>query len=348
MSIVIRCECGKEFETGTENAGRRGRCPACQRELIVPQARALAEGDFGPTREVAPPAVSGKAIASFVLGMCSFVMCCVTGVPALIFGTMGLIDINNPKKNVTGKGFAITGIVLGSIWSLVTLPLIFVMALVLPAVSLPAIQSAREAARRTQCANNLKQIARAMMHYETANGSFPPAATFDANGKPLLSWRVLLLPHLGEQALYSRFHLDEPWDSPNNKPLGEVVLSVFHCPSQPTLGPNTTYQVIVDPRGIFTGMPAGVPVRDVTDGTPNTLLVVEATTPVRWTKPDDIPSARGGPPAALIVSKHPGGLNALFADGAVRFLPSSPANPVSPKLLDRMVTRNGAEAFSLP
>ncbi len=348
MAIVIRCECGKEFETGNENAGRRGRCPACQRELIVPQAELRAEGDFGPMREVEPPAMSGKAIASFVLGLCSFVMCCVTGVPALILGTMGLIDINNPKKNVTGKGFAITGIVLGSLWSLLAVPLIVVIALVLPAVSLPAVQSAREAARRAQCSNNLKQIALAMMNYESANGSFPPVATFDSSGKPLVSWRVLLLPHLGQQALYSKFHLDEPWDSPNNKPLGDVVLSVYQCPSEPTVGSNTKYQVIVDPRGIFTGKPAGVTMRDVTDGTSNTLLVVETTTPVPWAKPDDISSTGAGGPASVLGSKHPGGLNALFANGAVRFLPNSPGNPVDPKMIDAMVTRNGGETLSSP
>ena len=87
--------------------------------------------------------------------------------------------------------------------------------------------------------------------------------------------RVLMLPYLEEDALYSKFHLDEPWDSPNNKPLGEMVLSVFQCPSDPVQGVLTKYQVIVDPCGVFSGKPSGITAREVSDGSSNTLLVVE-------------------------------------------------------------------------
>ena len=69
------------------------------------------------------------------------------------------------------------------------------------------------------CTNNLKQIALAMHNYAADNNTFPPAATFDTDGKPLLSWRMLILPYLDEDSLYRQFHLDEPWDSPHNKPL---------------------------------------------------------------------------------------------------------------------------------
>src|SRR5262245_59066222 len=115
MTIVIRCECGKEFETGDENAGRRGKCPACQRPLIVPQRKPLADGDFAPLHEFGPTQTSGKAIASFILGLCSFVLCLITGIPAIILGILGLGDINNPKKNLSGRGLAIAGIVMGSL-----------------------------------------------------------------------------------------------------------------------------------------------------------------------------------------------------------------------------------------
>ena len=78
---------------------------------------------------------------------------------------------------------------------------------------LPAVQSSREAARRTQCVNNLKQIGLAMHNYHATYDTFPPAGTVDAEGKPLLSWRVLLLPFLEQDALYRQFHLDEAWAS---------------------------------------------------------------------------------------------------------------------------------------
>ncbi len=140
-----------------------------------------------------------------------------------------------------------------------------------------------------QSTNNQKQIALAMFNYLDANGTYPPAAKRDADGKPLLSWRVLILPYLESQSLYDKFHLDEPWDSPNNKPLADQMPDVFQCPSDPVVTHRqTTYQVVVDPRSIFTGKPTGVRIADVTDGTASTILVVEATNAVPWSKPEDL------------------------------------------------------------
>jgi len=333
VAIIVRCDCGKEFQTRDENAGRHARCPACQRELIIPQPKFVAEDELAPVFDYVAPQTSGKAIASLVLGLCSLVTCFFTGVPAIIFGVLGLGDINNHPKRLTGKGLAISGIVLGSITSL--------CAPVQIALLLPAVQAAREAARRAQCTNNLKQIGLAMFNYEAANGCFPPAATYDADGKPLLSWRVLILPYLEQAALYNQFHLDEAWDSPNNKPLGDRLPDVFRCPSVVMPKGLTTYEVIVDPSSLFTGKPPGVPIADVTDGTSNTLLVVEGAVPVPWSKPGDLSHASGEPMLGM-GSKHPGGLNALMADGSVHFIKTS----ISPQVLKALVTRNGGEVVS--
>ncbi len=342
MSIIIRCECGKEFETRDENAGRRGRCPACQRELIVPHANARAESDFARLHELPPPSMSAKAVMSFVLGL-FFCLGCVSGITAVIFGIMGLTDISNPKKNLTGRAFAITGIVLGGLWSLVFVPVMLIILMI------PAVGAAREAARRAQCTNNLKQIGLALLNYESSYGTFPPTATFDANGKPLLSWRVLVLPYLDQNPLYQQFHLDEPWDSPHNKPLSDIVLNVYQCPStEPSSRTSTPYQVIVDPRSIFTGKPVGVALDAVTDGPGNTVLVVEAAKAVPWTKPDDLAFTPANDPTIGMGSNHTIGLNALFADGSVRFLKSTPTNPLSPRVLQGIVTRNGGEVFQVP
>ncbi len=340
MAIVFRCECGKEFRTQDENAGRRARCPDCQRELIVPQPKLPPEGDFASLVEIRPPRTSGKAIASLVLGLCSFVTCILTGIPAIILGILGLIDTNDPKKNVRGQGMAITGIVLGGI-NLLWMP-------VLIAILLPAVQAAREAARRAQCTNNLKQIALAMHNYHSVYGQFPPAAAYGSDGKPLLSWRVSILPFLEENSLYSQFHLDEPWDSPNNKPLGDRMPSVFRCPSEVVIPQSlTTYVVVVDPRSMFTGTPKGVSFSDVTDGTSNTFTVVEAASPVPWSKPQDL-SLASSDPALGMGSKHPGGFNASMADGSVQFIRNSTANPISPQVLKALVTRNGGERVARP
>jgi prepilin-type processing-associated H-X9-DG protein len=336
VAIVVRCECGKEFQTRDENAGRRARCPVCQRDLIVPQPKSLPDGDFAPFQDFRPVKTSGKAIASLVLGVFSFFCSVFAGIPAIILGILGLTDINNRAKRVSGKGLAISGIVLGSVSCVMMLLVIPVMI----ALLLPAVQAAREAARRSQCTNNLKQIALAMHNYATVYGCFPPAATYDKDGKPLLSWRVLILPYLEQGTLYNQFHLDEAWDSPNNKPLGDQMPTTLRCPSEPETNRVTTYQVVVDPSALFTGKPSGVPISAVTDGTSNTLMVVEGTSPVPWSKPEDL-SLKSADPLLGMGSKHPGGFNASMADGSVRFFKSS----ISPLVIKALVTRNGGEVL---
>ena len=119
---------------------------------------------------------------------------------------------------------------------------------ILVALLLPAVQAAREAARRTQAMNNLKQQVLAMHNYHDAKKSFPAHAICDANGKPLLSWRVQILPYLEQQALYNEFHLDEPWDSDHNKPLIARMPVVYDDPSYNIAPGKTAYLAVVGER----------------------------------------------------------------------------------------------------
>ncbi len=123
---------------------------------------------------------------------------------------------------------------------------------------------------------------------------------------------------------------------------------MFRCASEANLpAGSTTYEVIVDPSSMFTGDPAGVDLKSVTDGTSNTLLVVEAATPVSWSQPEDL-SLSSGAPMLGMGSKHPGGFNALMGDGSVRFIKGTANTPASPTLIKALATRNGGEVFSMP
>ncbi len=140
-------------------------------------------------------------------------------------------------------------------------------------------QAAVDAAKRaegTVVKNHLKQLVLAMHNYHDVYKQFPPAAIRDAQGRPLLSWRVALLPFLEENQLYHQFHLDEPWDSPHNKPLLAKMPQVF-SPRSATLRAEgkTTLLVPVGKQTIF-GPPEGVAIREITDGTVNTILIVDA------------------------------------------------------------------------
>jgi prepilin-type processing-associated H-X9-DG protein len=210
------------------------------------------------------------------------------------------------------------------------------------ALLLPAVQAAREAARRSQCVNNLKQIGLALHNYHATHGSYPRRAVADRNGKALLSWRVTILPFLGQEDLYNKFKLDEPWDSPHNRQLLESMPAAYACPSRPRAEPfTTTYRAFGGPLSLLQA-DRDVKREDVTDGAGNTLAVVEATQSVPWTKPDELPFDPK-PPAPLLGagSSHAGGFNALFADGSVRFLKLS----INPDALRALVTRAGGEAI---
>jgi prepilin-type processing-associated H-X9-DG protein len=212
------------------------------------------------------------------------------------------------------------------------------------ALLLPAVQAAREAARRAQCVNNMKQIGLAMHNFASATDAFPAAAIRDKDGKPLLSWRVAILPYLEQGALYNEFKLDEPWDSPHNTALIERMPLIYKCPSRPMATGLTPYQVFTGGGALFDGE-KGPRFQDITDGTSNTLMVAEAKAGVPWTKPDDITF---DPADAALMAKlggnHTGGFNALFGDGSVRFLKTS----IDLGMLRKLVTRAGGEPIEFP
>jgi prepilin-type processing-associated H-X9-DG protein len=214
---------------------------------------------------------------------------------------------------------------------------------VVVALLLPAVQSAREAARPAQCVNNLKQIGLAFHNFLDVQGAFP-GDIVDEEGKPLLSWRVAILPYIEEQELYNKFKLDEPWDSPHNKPLLEEMPGVFLCPSRGDgESSETRYQGFAGPRAMFEPGQK-VKLEDILDGTSFTLLVVESEEGTPWTKPGGIPFDPEAPGTLEGVgSTHPGGFNALFTDGSVRFLKQL----TPPTMFKALITRDGGEVVDL-
>jgi hypothetical protein len=208
---------------------------------------------------------------------------------------------------------------------------------------LPAVQQAREAARRTQSKNNLKQIALAMFNHEAAFQRFPARFTRDKNENPGLSWRVKLLPFLDQQELYEQFHLDEPWDSEHNKTLLEKMPAIYASPNDPDLAKagQTRYVVLVGEGTLFDNEnDEGPRIADVTDGTSNTIMVVEARSDaaVNWTEPEDLEIDDEDPLAGLEGARV-GGFLAALADGSVRFI----SDNIDLDVLKALMTRAGGE-----
>jgi hypothetical protein len=213
------------------------------------------------------------------------------------------------------------------------------------ALLLPAIQQAREAARRSQSMNYLKQIGLAFHNYHDTYRVFPPAASMDKAGKKkLLSWRVHILPFVGQAALYQQFHLDEPWDSEHNKQFIKQIPPVYVSPNHADLGKEgkTIYLVPTGEGAAFEGKD-GRGIREFVDGTSNTILGVEAhrDAAVIWTKPDDLELDFKNPLKNLKSARN-NGFTALFADGSVRFI----SDAIDVNTLKALFTRGGGEAVN--
>ncbi len=221
--------------------------------------------------------------------------------------------------------------------------------LVLVPLLLPLYNPAFQAKHRAQCNNNLKQIALALHCYHDTYGYLPPAYIADENGRPMHSWRVLILPYMEHQTLYDQYDFNEPWDGPNNSKLADTPISAFTCPAD-SKHPSTitSYLAVIGPN---TAWPENQPTRfgDFTDGSSNTLLLVEsANSGIHWMEPRDLHVGQMAPtinPAARqgISSLHPGGANAAVADGSVRFLPDT----VLPEDLRAILTRSGSESIDI-
>lgn len=221
-------------------------------------------------------------------------------------------------------------------------PAMMPAALTVAGLLIPAVQKVRTAAARTASANNMKQLAIAIHNYISTTGHFPQDIV-DRDGKPLLSWRVRLLPYLEQAPLYEQFKLDEPWDCPHNRKVSQQALSIFVSPhaTQPVPAGFTNYQAFVGPGAIFEPGKKFT-LADVTDGTSYTLLLVETGELVEWAKPGGIPF---DPKKPIAVPASPRGDDTIaiaMVDGSVRILKRS----VLEKILKALITRNGGEVIN--
>lgn len=288
-----------------------------------------------------------------------------------------------PSRDISRRGF-----------TLIELLVVIAIIAILVAILLPAVQQAREAARRTSCRNNLKQIGLALHNYHDRATCFPPSYIYDANGRTSwYSWRLMILPEIEQTALYEQFDINGDAFSDaaliRNRDAHATKVTSYMCPSDPrsdsiyenyiggTVGiVHHAHANYFGSRGSFRGAPGdgmfpdrniAVRIRDVTDGTSNTIFIGE-----RPVDRDGVfgwwPAGRGivepiigtrGLGDAVIDSweglykgdfngitgqfhwwsAHPGGAHFLLVDGSVRFLSYS----MNHQTLLRLTTRAGRE-----
>jgi hypothetical protein len=207
----------------------------------------------------------------------------------------------------------------------------------------PLVRLALMAGARAPAAERVKQLAYGMHRYADAHTRLPAVASFDKAGKPLLSWRVHLLPYIGEEKLYKEFHLDEPWDSEHNKKLIAKMPDAYRGPSAKLNDAGkTVFLAPVGQDAAFTGKTEGrrFPA-EFTDGTSNTILLVLADNAhaVEWTKPEDLKIDPENPANGL--GRQLGRFLVALADGSVKLV--NPA--ISKQTLRAAFTVNGGEVL---
>ncbi len=226
---------------------------------------------------------------------------------------------------------------------------------VMIALLLPAVQAARGAARRVQSTNNLRQIGLAMHNFHDTFRGLPAQAKTDAEGKPLLSWRVMILPFIEQSNLFDQFHMDEPWDSEHNKQFIKMMPEAYRRPDSKAPEGYTTYLVPVGANTVFEAdskptpegrdLTIGSRFSEITDGLSNTAMCVEVNddAAVIWTKPSDLEVN------LMNVWNHlgeaqPGGFNGLFCDGSVQFI----SKEAGADFLKRWFQRNDGQPLNFP
>jgi len=213
---------------------------------------------------------------------------------------------------------------------------------VLTGLLLPAVQSARDAARRMQSSNNLRQLIISFHNFHDSFSRFPTRTVKDDDGKSLLSWRVELLPFLGETELYNEFHRDEPWDSEHNKELIERMPAFYRHPNSKAEPGMTVYLAPYNGETVW-DLESPM-IQKITDGTSNTIMIVEVddSAAVPWTKPDDFDLSEGN--LLEVLGQSVGGGNCAFADGSVRFISEN----IDKETLKALMTSAGGEVVNTP
>lgn len=260
-----------------------------------------------------------------------------TDLPEFLAAMIGLATLNEAENLLKNPPVVLAGTSLKADY---TTPQISSNALIpttaiATGMLLPAVQKVREAAQRASSTNNLKQIGLAMHNYHTTYNGFPAAAICDKKtGKPLLSWRVSILPFIEEEVLYKQFKLDEPWDSEHNlKPAKNMPKIYFH-PKANKPGDDKTHYRLFFGKGAAFELNKISSIANIADGTSNTIMVVEAEDPVVWTNPIDLAfDPTKALPKMLSID---GKFSAAYCDGSVRTFKM----PIDPEIFKLLIQRN--------
>lgn len=151
-----------------------------------------------------------------------------------------------------------------------------------------AARDARRAALRSNTNGCFCQVILALHNYHDVHGCFPPAYLADEHGRPMHSWRVLILPYLEHGDLFNEYDFNEPWDGPNNSRLHDRMPEMFWAQDAPHSASHTNIVALVGPGTAFPGA-SSTRLADISDGSQNTILLAETSSrAIPWLAPQDL------------------------------------------------------------
>jgi hypothetical protein len=202
----------------------------------------------------------------------------------------------------------------------------------------------RQGRTRLASIKNLETIAQALNAYAADHGAYPAPAIVSRSGQPLLSWRVLILPYLGEEELYDRFDLNAAWNSGQNQMISyQDMPAIYRHPDNQGWATDTVYHLVTGTGTLF---PKSGPLspRQVTDGATKTILVVEASASSMWTEPLDLDFVTSGGTINSASGNDlggatDGGVCVVTVDGLGHYLPETTASMT----VNALITPQGGE-----
>ena len=191
--------------------------------------------------------------------------------------------------------------------------------------------------KRLEAANHVRQNALSLHNYESAFGGFPPSVLTHKESGKKYSWRIAILPFVDRQDIYDRYDFTQEWDSPHNLEVTSEMPDIFRSDTDDVDSTNTSFFMLTGAGGAFSEE-ASTTIQDFSDGTSNTLMLIEAKRDVHWAKPEDIVIDPDNP-LPDFGGFHKGGFNVGRADGSVQFVPEN----VAEDILREYFTRDGGE-----
>jgi DNA-directed RNA polymerase subunit RPC12/RpoP len=345
MPLTLQCSCGKKLQVDEKYRGTMAKCPACGNPILVQEASTAVQAEE-PARpsHSAPdvtepedrprksPAIAQRSMTPWLIaggcGVLALFACIPCGIVGMWLSLSHHLEPDQPAFRDE--------------------PVAVVQVEKKKGKPAPVLTPEQVLSR-----NRLNQIGLGIHKFVDANGALPNHAILDKQFRnPLLSWRVSILPYIGEQELYDQIRGDEPWSSEHNRQFWDKMPNVYQLPGKPK-NDQTHYQVFLGDRSAFPrtqrpapilNMTGDVRMAGITDGPSNTIFVVEAAAPVNWMNPADVGFEMQQKDLLDRVANPWGDntFNALMGDGAVRRM----RRTMMPLTLQALITRDGGDRIA--